>query len=324
MSWSRLFGDFLRKLGGDWIFGLSSLLAYNFLTAIFPLFLGILALVALVAPSSITRQVAVLLSSMLPHEVTSKEGLNVDLYSILTGFQKSSAVTATISLLGFLWTGSNLFSAMESCFNIIFRVRGRNPIRQKIMSLAMVFLFAFLAPIAVISSAISSSVPHFIHVFSLLPYHPILFRLLSFGFSITIVWLMFSVIYYFVPNREMHIKQVWPGALVSAILFVAINASFPLYLSHFVIHAWFGRIVLVLTILALWFWVTSVILIIGAQINAVFVLGERPLNVDIAGAICVLAARCSLDDEYREENSSKEENIVTVDKREQSTLSKMY
>ncbi|MCL4540792.1 MAG: YihY/virulence factor BrkB family protein [Chloroflexi bacterium] len=323
MSRLRLFGGFLQKLGGDWIFGLASLLAYNFLTAIFPLFLGILALVALAAPSSVTRQVAGLLGSMLPLEVTSKEGLNLDLYSILTGFQKSSAITATISLLGFLWTGSNLFSAMESCFNIIFRVRGRNPIRQKIMSLTMVLLFAFLAPIAVISSTLSSSIPHFIHIFSLLPYHPILFRLLSFGFSIAIVWLMFSVIYYFVPNREMHIRQVWPGALVSAMLFVAINASFPLYLSHFVIHAWFGRIMLVLGILALWFWVISVILIIGAQINAVFVLGERPLGVDIAGAVCILAEHYSLEDRAGGDFLSKKENVVNTDGEERSPLPKM-
>jgi len=124
----RSITDFLQKFGNDWAFSLSTLLAYNFLTATFPLFLGILALGALVLPTAQIRDLASVLTYSLPGGVTSATGLNVNLYSMLVDFHQASKLTAIISFGGFIWTGSNLFSAMENCFSIIFRTRGRDPL----------------------------------------------------------------------------------------------------------------------------------------------------------------------------------------------------
>ncbi|MCL4509351.1 MAG: YihY/virulence factor BrkB family protein [Chloroflexi bacterium] len=286
----RPLGVFFLKVGGDWSFALATLLAYNFLTAIFPLFLGVLALAALFLPAGLTRQVADLLSTLLPPEVTGSSGLNLNLYSVLTAFRSSSGITATVSLLGFVWTGSNLFSAMENCFSIIFRVRGRHPVRQKLMSIGMVLLFAVFAPLAVLSTTISSSVPYLLARFGAVPHDGVLVAGTTYLVSAVLAFVLFLAIYVIVPNRPMRWGEVWAGALIAAVLFVIVNSSFPVYASRFMIHAWFGRVLLVLSILALWFWVTSVILIIGAQVNAVFLLKERPLDVDLAGAVCRVAA----------------------------------
>jgi len=158
---------FWAKFGNDWGMNLAGLLAYNFLTAIFPLLLGILAIAALLAPASVIQQLAGKMNTVLPASLTS--GANINFYTILQGFRKASGITAIISLVGLLWTGSNLFGVMENCFSIVFRTTDRGFIQQKLMSFAMILIFAILAPLAVVASSISGSVSGLTHFFGDIP-----------------------------------------------------------------------------------------------------------------------------------------------------------
>src|SRR4051794_26365002 len=67
---------FLQKFGNDWGMNLASLLAYNFLGAIFPLILGVLALAALVLPASMVQTVATSLNGAVPAAANGANGLN--------------------------------------------------------------------------------------------------------------------------------------------------------------------------------------------------------------------------------------------------------
>src|SRR5438105_380925 len=69
---------FMEKFGKDWSMNLCSLLAYNFLGAIFPLLLGILALGALVLPPSMVHAVGTSLNGAIPSAANGQNGLNID------------------------------------------------------------------------------------------------------------------------------------------------------------------------------------------------------------------------------------------------------
>lgn len=287
----RAVAAFLVKFGNDWGMSLATLLAFNFLTAIFPLFLGILALGAFVLPNDQSRQLAAALTSALPTEVTSKDGLNLNFYSMLTDFHLASKVTAVVSFTGFIWTGSNLFSAMENCFSIIFRTRGRDPIRQKLMAIGMVFLFAALAPLAVVAATVSSVFPMLAAALGHVPGQATLLTLAGYVISACVAFALFFLIYEVVPNRRMHPAEVWRGALIAALVFVAVNAAFPVYVARFMTHAWFGRILLVFGVLAFWFWVISLVVVLGAELNSFLALGQRALPADVAGLLQIEALR---------------------------------
>lgn len=287
----RALAAFLAKFGNDWGASLATLLAFNFLTAIFPLFLGILALGAFVLPNDQSRQLAAALTSALPSEVTSKEGLNLNFYGMLTDFHRASKLTAVISFSGFIWTGSNLFSAMENCFSIIFRVRGRDPVHQKLMAIGMVFLFAALAPLAVVAATVSSLFPALAAALGHVPGQAVLLSVAGYALSAGVAFLLFFLIYTVVPNRRMHPGEVWRGAVIAALVFVVVNAAFPVYVGRFMTHAWFGRLLLVFGVLAFWFWVISLIVVLGAELNAFLALGQRALPADVAGLLQIEAQR---------------------------------
>lgn len=268
---------FWSKFSNDWCMNLAGLLAYNFLTAIFPLILGVLALAALVAPPSVIQQVATKMNSALPTALTS--GANINFYNILQGFRRASGITALVSLVGVLWTGSNLFGVMENCFSIVFRTKGRNFIAQKLMSIAMIVIFAILAPLSVLASSISGSVSALSRLFGNLPGIGLVFAVGGYVVGVIFAFVLFFLIYLIVPNMKINPRDTWRGALLAAILFEIVNLVFPLYVRSQ--HSQFGQFALLLAILTFWFWGISLILMIGAEINSFAALGQRATGGDL-------------------------------------------
>jgi len=269
VSWVKRISAFWAKFSQDWGMNLAGLLAYNFLTTIFPLLLGILALGALILPDSIIRQLADSLNKALP----SSGGPSLDFYAILSGFKRASGVTFIISLVGLIWTGSNLFGVMENCFSIIFRTRTRSFIWQKLMSIGMIIILAILAPLAVSASSISGSVSALAKLFGNIPGIGLLFGLGGYVAGVLIAFVLFLLIFLIVPNRRMTPGTAWPGALVAAVLFEIVNLVFPLYVNGQ--HSQFGSFAGLLAILVFWFWVLSLIIFLGAELNSFAALGQR-------------------------------------------------
>lgn len=268
---------FWTKFGNDWGMNLAGLLAYNFLTAIFPLLLGILALAALLAPASLIQQLAGKMNTVLPASLTS--GANINFYTILQGFRKASGITAVVSLVGLLWTGSNLFGVMENCFSIVFRTKTRGFLEQKVMSIAMIVIFAILAPLAVVASSISGSVSGLTHAFGNVPGLGLVFAVGGYAVGVLLAFVLFFLIYLVVPNMAINPRDVWRGALFAAVLFEIVNLAFPLYVRTQ--HSQFGQFALLLALLTFWFWVVSLILLLGAEMNSFAALGQRAAGGDL-------------------------------------------
>ena len=275
---------FVDKFGKDWAMNLCSLLAYNFLGAVFPLLLGILALGALFMPPSLLHQVGDSLNGAVPAAANGSNGLNLDFNSVLANFQRASGVTAIISFAALIWTGSSLFGVMENCFSIIYRTRDRDFIWQKLMSLLMIVIFTVLTPLAFVASSISGSVRQLTSGSAIAPLAQPLISAGSFIAGAAFGFALFLLIYIIVPNLRIGWSRAWRGAIVAAILFEAVTLAFPYYTTHFSGQSQFGALAGLLAVLTLWFWVVSLILIIGAEVNSFFALGQRAAADDLPGA----------------------------------------
>jgi len=85
----------------------------------------------------------------------------------------------------------------------------------------------------------------------------------------------------------MHISwsHAWRGAVVASVLFEAATLVFPWYSTHFAGKSQFGAVAGLLAVLTLWFWVISLILILGAEVNSYFALGQRAAGDDLPGVL---------------------------------------
>jgi len=271
--------SFLKKFTNDWALNLAGMLAYNLMMTIFPIVLAIVSITGLLLGSFGMQDTVVKnLSAALPSNISK----DIDLAAIVKNLHQASGLLGLISFLGLVWAGSNLFSIMEACFDIVFRAEQRTFLWQKLMSICMVVVFAVLAPLIAIASSLTAAASGIAKLVPFpIPGLPFLLGLLGPLFSILAAFVLFLAIYTVVPNMKISFRHAWRGALVSAVLMTAITTLYPFYVSHFLKTGQYGATAGFAIIILTWFWFFSVILMLGAEVNSFWALGQRPADADI-------------------------------------------
>lgn len=265
------------KFANDWSMNLASMIAYSLITAIFPILLAILSLAGLflnLAGPSYLHDVAQTINRVTV-------AVQIDVGPLLTNLVQLTGPLAIISLLALIWLGSNLFATMENAFSIIFRIRGRDLIPQRIMAVGMVLLLAVLLPLSLVAASLVTAGSD---QFSALLPKRIGNTLSIIGplTSLAVLWLLFLAIYVIVPNFEVRFRQAWRGALVATILFGATQLLFPLYFKLFLAgNIRYGALPASLLAVIIYLWFFALITVIGAQVNAV-IMGLKSTQYDLA------------------------------------------
>ena len=294
----------LRKFSNDWSMNLSAALAYNILLATFPVLVVLLAILGLLL-SSFGRDASALvlqaLSSVLPKEINAA--------SIVRGVEqnlaRSSGVLSLIAVLSAIFGGSRLFVLLETFFCIIYRVRPRTFLRQNLMAIAMLLVFIILVPIMVLAGSVPTL------AFSLLQNSPLgrvplLTSAVGVLGGLIASFILFEFIYVVVPNQHIRLRHGWLGAVVAAVAVQIYLLLFPLYSSHFLVGV--SGVMGLTAILIVFFYYFAVILLLGAEINAYFAEGVRPIPNDLATFVSTMAGKMNQDipsDEAQEHVDTK-------------------
>ena len=86
--------------------------------------------------------------------------------------------------------------------------------------------------------------------------------------SLSLMIVIFLMIYKFMPNTKTYWKYIWPGAITGALLFELAKNLFILYLGRWASYQnVYGSIAPVIVLL-LWAYVSSLILLLGAEISS--------------------------------------------------------
>ena len=249
----------MRKFLADGGGNQAVLIAWNALTAIFPIALALVAVGGLflglagISADSISKLVA----NLFPPD-QQQPALDA-----INGVKQRSGLIGLIAFLGLLWVGSGLFGAMEGAFAIVYETDGRPFVRQKLMALAMMGLFTVLALVAVGSSTALAFLGRFPQLSG-----PVGAAL---GDTVSVLagCLLFLVIYIVVPNRRQGLRNVWPGALFAGVAFNLLTLLFPIYLQINEGINQYGKTFAFLFIMLTFFYFFGLITMLGAEINAV-------------------------------------------------------
>ncbi len=227
-------------------------LAFNAFMSMFPLMLGIIAIVGLVVGRGSQAQVQSVLVSAFPAD--SHQSIS----SALAGVSKHTGLLALLAIVGLFWSGSGFFASMEFALCEMFGVQQRDFLRQRLMGVAMIVVFIA----AMIVAVLANSALGLVRVAFLGP---------VVGAAVMVA-LMF-VIYRVVPNRTFPLKELWRGALLAGILVEVVTLAFPLY-AHLV-HGFntYGATFALFFLLATWLYFLSQFILVGAVLNRM-VIGQ--------------------------------------------------
>jgi len=229
---------------GDYAAGL----AFHALVTMFPIFLGLLTLIGLVARSEdldLRVQQAIVTNFPL--------GMQDEVRAALLSLQKSAGTYGLIAVAWLLWSGTGYFSHLEWAVNRIYISPNRSFLQQRIMGLGMICALSTSIAAGVVGAAILADVPHVSQ----------LGFLVNWGILFFLLWSMYLV----VPNRQVSLLESWPGALLASFLIQIVNFVFPVYLRLTHNFNAFGRGLLFFLVLVSWLYLVSQLLLVGAVLN---------------------------------------------------------
>lgn len=96
-----------------------------------------------------------------------------------------------------------------------------------------------------------------------------LWRWLRLPVAVVLLMLAVALIYYFAPNVDQRFRFITPGTVLAVIVWVAASLGFSYYVSNFANYsATYGSIGAIIVLL-LYFFLSSLVLLFGAEVNAV-------------------------------------------------------
>jgi membrane protein len=244
--------------------GLSAMVAYNLMLAVFPFALLVLFVFGQVLKiGGVEASVLDDLQRLFPNV---EQGTLTD---VLDRIEENSTTIGIAAFLGSLWIGASFWGAMDTAFCRIYHVECRGWVEQKRFSftmLAVVLLFiAASIFLPAMEGALVSSTDRL--PFGLSDIKAIDTVLLLTA-ALIITFLICCVIFWAVPKGHMPWRAVWPGAAFVTVTAGIANWLFPFYLANVSNLSRFGSTLGFILITLIWFYALSLALMAGAVINS--------------------------------------------------------
>lgn len=239
--------------------------SYYYLLSIFPMMILILTILPFLNIDS--QAVVTLVQNTAPSGMTSVLEEN-----ILSIVETPRGGLFTIGLIGALWSASNGINAFINASNTAYDIEEtRSFIKVRGISIALTLGMIIALAAALILPIFGNLIIDFINsVVSLPPQTELLFQVLRWVVALTIMSAVLLVLYRFAPNKTLKWKEILPGAVTAAVLWQLISLAFSFYVSNFGNYsATYGSLGGII-ILMLWFFLTGMILMIGAELNVIY------------------------------------------------------
>jgi membrane protein len=249
------------------LIGLSAEMAYNAMLALFPAILAILTAIGLFQDSlqRTFRGLAGQLSEVAPKDVL----LLINNFAQEIHLTKNSGLFSLSFVLA-LWVSSGALSAAMNALDQIHKVppeEARPFWKAKLISLGLtignILLLVIASFLVFISHWIVGIIVHKSRVWILLT----VWRLLSWPLALGIVAIACASIYRFGPSRWTPGTPIMPGAMLAAISWAILSALFRLYVENFGNYNKVYGAVGAVIVLLLWLQMTSLVLLLGDQLN---------------------------------------------------------
>jgi membrane protein len=266
MPWRSVMRRTAVEVSEDGCFGLAAQLAFYFLLALFPALLFLVALIGYVPIENALDELLATLGTVAPRELVAL--LRTQLEEITSG---SPASLLTLGIVGAIWSSSAAMVAIIDALNHAYDVSEWRPWwKRRLVGLALTvtlatFIIVSLALVLIGPDAARlvagwmGAAPIAVFLWSLLRW-PVMIMLVTFGINL---------IYYFAPNRAVRWTWISPGAILATALWISSSFAFKVYVVNFGNYtATYGAIGGIIVTM-LWFYVSSVAILIGAELNAV-------------------------------------------------------
>ena len=254
---------FIKKIGDDDIFALGAQLAYYMVLSFIPFLMFLMTLVGF---SHLNSDVVLnLLSNVMP-----TEAFNLIQSTVIEIVDREQTGLLWISIALAIWVSSSGFKAVIKGLNKAYGVKEtRSYIKLKLISMIYTILLALIVIATLFLFVFGDVIGDF---FMKVLEHPefiyYIWNILRYVVVILIMILFFMFLYNATPCVRLGWLEVIPGAVITTLGWISISYIFAYYVNNFSnysrLYGSLGAVFMFMT----WMFITSMILILGGEINA--------------------------------------------------------
>jgi len=261
---------------------LAGYLAYSAMLSLMPFLVFATALAGfVVGPENSEAALDMLFEGVPEHVARTLEPVVLEVLS-----QRRGGIL-TVSALGAIWVASTGIEALRVGFDQAYEVESSrhialNRIYAMALVLALFVIFMLLALLLILGPVLFLMLEAFLGISI-----PAGADIARYGAGLTILWISLWVLHRVLPSRRMKPLVLWPGILASVLVWSAMATGMSVYLvyapSYSLTYGTLAGVILTL----LFFYLTGVALLLGAQVNAVVNahrLGATPRQGDSGDA----------------------------------------
>jgi membrane protein len=266
--WRSMLGHTLHQFHENDLFTSAAAMSYFGLMALFPALLLLLAISNKLAAGS----------QMLAHAVDVYPGSSRFLRDTIEAFSNIGVGAIVTCIIIVFWAGSWVFAVAERALNRIWGSISRTFWHGRALTIGMIGLVGLLLSLSVlVTSALvalremtSRVSPRQIERYRLLATAGSAFwQVLFFIGSYLITVALMVLVYRFMPKAEVSLRDTLPGAFLAGLLWELAKYIFASSLQYFHYDQIYGSVGAVVAVLT-WSYVSSLILLFGAQLTKVF------------------------------------------------------
>jgi len=270
--------DFLRrtwdKAGADDIFFLAAAIAFNVLVAFVPLVLAALGMAGFILRHQ-ANSTGTLMGLVLKALPSLNPGQELYVESMLQGLLEKSISFLSVGMVFLVWFATRLIGTLRSALKSVFDLAAdRGIIAGKIFDIEMVFATGALFTLNVgLTIALEVIASLGMDVLGLQLANAGTFqRLYVEAVAFLSIWVMFLLIYRFLPARRTGWQVSIIAATFTSVLFEILKQLFSWYVIHMANYtSTYGNLA-TLVVLGLWIYYSAVIFILGGEVAQVWAM----------------------------------------------------
>lgn len=249
-------------------------MAYFILLSLFPILLVLANIIPLLPINS--NEVLNIVAEFVPEDIYAV------IEPVITNYLESGSGGAiSFGLLAALWSASRVITILRRVLDEVYgSFQTSNFIIGRFVSLLTMVAIVLVIGLAIFAFVFGEQILLFVQetIGITIPFIQ-QFLLLRWVILVVILFLVFLIVYWFVPNHHLAFKYSYQGAIFATVGWVLLTQGFSVYLSFAggdaVANATFGAFIALMIFLYL----SSLILLLGALINAMIFEWKNHMSV---------------------------------------------
>lgn len=185
----------------------------------------------------------------------------------------AGTLATTLSVIMLLFGASGVFAELQGAMNTIWGVEPRpdrgimGMVKDRLFAFGLVLAVGFLLLVSLILSSILTNMGDQLR--GAVPAYSTVWNVLEMVVSFVVITLLFAALYKYIPDVKIGWRDVWIGAIVTALLFAVGRFVLTLYLGNSSTTSVYGAAGSLVVVL-LWVFYSAQIVFLGAEFTQVY------------------------------------------------------